>query len=308
MKLPTQILLLFALLMAACSPGMAATPGNPAATVDNSSFQLLTRTITPTPAPSQTPTLTPTVTPSPTLTFTPSPSPTPTWEYMKAGTIQVPILLYHHVSNLDPTNRYYVTPEQFQLQMEKLRDWGYATITISQMVEVMVHGGTLPGRPVVISFDDGNIDIYDNAYPIMQKLGFVGVFFIVSNRLGVKDFVNKDQLVEMANNGWEIGSHSLSHVDLTQDHTITRREVLQSRVNLEKETGLPVKVFAYPFGLTDTFISQKVQDYGYRAAVGLGVITQQSWSSLYYLNRREDQGDFDMQAFEKLLPWQGSTP
>jgi hypothetical protein len=76
-------------------------------------------------------------------------------------------------------------------------------------------------------------------------------------------------------------------------------------VNLEKDLGVPVKTFAYPFGLTDEYITNKTQDYGYRAAVGLGVSSEHTWRTLYYLSRIEIQSDFDMDVFISHLPWRG---
>src|SRR4030042_3971235 len=121
--------------------------------------------------------------------------------------------------------------------MEALRGWGYSTITPSKLVVVLINGGEFPPRPVVITFDDGNSNIYENAFPIMHELGFVGAVYIVANRLQSNGFLNVEQLQEMADDGWEIGSHAMSHADLTVDTSIARYEILQSRLTLEEATG-----------------------------------------------------------------------
>jgi len=247
------------------------------------------------------PTSTPTETQTPTPTETPLPSPTPTWSTVAAGEVKVPILLYHHVSDATPANRYFVTIKDFRAQMEKLRDLGYTSISISSLADVLINGGLLPALPVVISFDDGNSDIYDNAFPIMKEMNFIGVTYIVANRLESPGFVDTGKLKELAAAGWEIGSHSETHVDLTKDHDIVRYEELQSRLDLEEAIGVPVKTFAYPFGTIDSYVSQGAQDYGYKAAVGLGTSNDHTWGTLYYLNRREVQGDFNLDQFLYLL-------
>ena len=275
-----------------------------------------TFTITPTPfmamtntpiiiPPSYTPTFTstPTFTNTPVPTDTPVPTETPALIYTPPGHVIAPILLYHHVSDAGYGNRYYVTVEDFRTQMEALRGWGYSTITPSKLVDVLINGGELPPRPVIITFDDGNSNIYENAFPIMHDLGFVGAVYIVANRLQAKGFINAEQLKEMADDGWEIGSHAMSHADLTLDYSIARYEILQSRLTLEEATGESINSFAYPYGRTDEFVTNKVSEYGYRAGMGLGSSYEHTLWSLFYLSRIEIQGDYGMSKFTSLLPW-----
>ncbi|HEX9014070.1 MAG TPA: polysaccharide deacetylase family protein [Anaerolineaceae bacterium] len=214
-----------------------------------------------------------------------------------------PILLYHHVNDDATGSRYTISSAVFEAHLQALQKWGYTAIPLSTMVEVLIHGGPLPERPVVITFDDGNQDIYQNAFPIMKRYGDVGTFFIVGNRVGSPGFVDANELKEMAAAGWEIGSHSWSHIDITKDHDLIYQEVAISRVRLQKTLGVAVNVFAYPFGATDPTVSQKVQDYGYRAAVGLGTSNTHTWGTLFYLSRQEVRSDYTMEAFSKLLPY-----
>ena len=88
--------------------------------------------------------------------------------------VTVPILLYHHVVAENHPGRYYVSRENFAAQMRSLKSWGYTTITIKQLVRKLTKGSPLPDRPVVITFDDGNLDVYEYAYRIMDELSFIG--------------------------------------------------------------------------------------------------------------------------------------
>ncbi len=269
-------------------------------------FQAMTNTpvvIPPTFTPSATFTPLPTDTPLP--TETPMPTDTPEVVWNPGGEVVAPILLYHHISDAYDGNRYYVSPDVFRAQLQSLRDWGYTSITISQLVEVIINGGDLPTRPVVITFDDGNLDIYQYAFPIMQELGFVGTFYIVGNRLESKYFVTPDQINEMVNAGWEIGSHAMSHVDLTLESSDVNYEVAQSRAILRNVTGQPINTFAYPYGETNEAVTNKVSEYGYRAGMGLGSSWRHSMWTLYYLSRIEVQSNYDMAKFASLLPWSG---
>lgn len=284
-------------------PQFSPTSAN-SATISPTPFLAMTNTpvfVPPSFTPTETFTPTPTDTPLP--TDTPVPTETPALVYNPPGHVVAPILLYHHVSDEGYGNRYYVTVDDFRTQMEALRAWGYTTITPSQLVEVLINGGDLPARPVVITFDDGNLNVYQNAFPIMHELGFVGAVYIVANRLQSKGFINVEQLQEMGDDGWEIGSHAMSHADLTVDYSISRYEILQSRLTLEEATGEPVNTFAYPYGRTDEFVTNKVSEYGYRAGMGLGSSFEHTLYSLFYLSRIEVQGDYGFSKFTSLLPW-----
>ena len=218
----------------------------------------------------------------------------------------VPILLYHSIpNNSAPSERYSVSVARFDKQMKLLKDYGYSTITIQQLVNHIKSGHVLPARPIVISFDDGYENIFDNAFPIMERYGFTGTVYIVANRLRSDGFLDQGQLKEMVTSGWEVGSHGMTHTELTQNHDLVRTEILQSRLDLNDALGIKVFSFAYPFGSSDWYISSKVFDYGYASAVGVGNLSQHSFGTIYNMSRREIEGDFTLEEFEALLPWSG---
>ena len=109
----------------------------------------------------------------------------------------------------------------------------------------------------------------------------------------------------MVDAGWEIGSHSYTHQDLTLDHSIASYEILQSKLDIEEALGVDVQTFAYPFGTVDPFLAQRVHDFGYRAGMGLGTSWTHTWGSIYYLDRIEIHGDFSVEYMGTLLPWHG---
>lgn len=228
-------------------------------------------------------------------------------EDLKGGEVTVPILLYHRISIDNPTgSRYVVNERDFEEQMERLRFWGYSSITIKDLVDHINKGNSLPRRPVVISFDDGYLDVYEIAFPIMERYGFVGTVYIVANRLNSDGFLQEEELRVLLDHGWEIGSHGMTHTELTQNHDLVRNEILNSRLDIENTLGIKVFSFAYPFGTSDWYVSKKVLDYGYRAAVSVGNISHHSLGTVYNLSRREVQGGFDLDAFADLLPWRNN--
>ncbi|MBN2045514.1 MAG: polysaccharide deacetylase family protein [Anaerolineales bacterium] len=269
----------------------------------------LTETASPSPMPTKTPppTSTSTITPAPSATVIPSVTavPTPTWSIAGPGEVQALILLYHHVDPEKPATRYSynVHPEMFAQQMQLLDDLGYQTITASQLITAIREGALLPPRPVVITFDDGNLSVYQSAFPIMQAHGFFGVNYVVASWLGAQGYLGAQELTEMRAAGWEVGSHSYTHRDLTLDHSLAYGEIYQSRERIYDVLEIHVDTFAYPFGSIDPYLGDRTRKWGYSGAMGLGKSTTHSLNSLFYLQRIEVYGDYDLDDFIKLLPW-----
>ncbi len=301
------LLLLLASLLVACQPfvrlsaPVEAQDGDPASTSPAPTL--------PPPATSTPRLIPPRFTPTPRRFPLPSatstPSPTPTWSLQGPGEVIVPILLYHHIQESESPSRYRVPPQKFEQQIKLLHDWGYTTISTELLVQAITTGAELPPRPIIITFDDGDVDVYENAFPIMEKYGFTGVFYLVSNYIGQPNYITVEQIQQMAAAGWEIGSHSLNHLDLIKNADRQREEIVQSKEQLEAMLGVPVRTFAYPFGRAGQAARDYVKFAQYIAAMGLGNSSVQSQRNLFYLWRWEVQGSFDLQALIAYLPWKG---
>ena len=310
----TEVLLAMTLLMMGCG-GLGLIPA-----ADPTSSVEPTLTLTPLLFPTEpfdqtqgkpataTPTIIPTQTftpsPSPTFTFIPSATPTPEFILQGPGEVVVPILLYHHIGISPSGSLYYVSPEEFDRQMYLLRAWGYRTISIQQLVDAIRRGANLPNRPIILTFDDGSETVFTTAMPIMQKYGFTGTAFIVYNYIGAGLYMNVDQIKSLHDSGWEIGSHSLSHVNLRQRPGKQEDEISSSKRRLEERLGFPIPVFAYPFGANDASSLRLVRESGYIAAVGLGEGIRKSVENIYYLYRRDITSAYDLRTFSGFLPWQ----
>jgi peptidoglycan/xylan/chitin deacetylase (PgdA/CDA1 family) len=217
----------------------------------------------------------------------------------------VPILLYHRIDYSPIDSRYYVTPEKFESEMKLLYDWEYTSITTEMLVKAITEGAELPPRPFLVTIDDGNLDNYTNAFPIMQKYGFTGVLYLVYNYVGTEHYMNKDQILEMVEAGWEVGSHSMNHFDLKKIKPDQQRnEIVESRQLLEKLLGVPVKTFAYPFGSRNDSAINYVHFAKYIAAMSAeGFTADQGKGNLYILQRMEIKGTDDAKTFIRFLPW-----
>jgi peptidoglycan/xylan/chitin deacetylase (PgdA/CDA1 family) len=258
-----------------------------------------------TPVSSLTPTMPPTATPT---LSPPTVTPTATWMFQPAGEVTCPILLYHQIEDINPPSQYYMSPIDFKAQMEALHNWGYTPIPISLLAQAITEGAELPPRPIVISFDDGDENVYTNAFPVMREQDFPGVLYIISSALGSKSHLTTTEILEMVDAGWEVGSHSTTHLNLMNNPAQTWAEASVSRQDLKADLGIPINTFAYPYGAADTFVMQKVSQYGYLAAVGLGLSSKQGPDNLFYLNRIEVKYGTTMDEFAALLPWSGPVP
>jgi peptidoglycan/xylan/chitin deacetylase (PgdA/CDA1 family) len=295
--------LLGGIILASCYfPSITSNPNvTPTGTVEPTQtikiVETLEKTATITPQWTQTSTAT-----QPAPSSTPTETPAPTWIHHEPGEITAPILLYHHVVGETSTSRYQVSVPDFRAQMNTLNELGYSAIPISLFLNVLFEGGALPDKPVVITFDDGHLSVYENAFPIMDALNFPGVFYIVANRInGSPEFVDISQLKEMVNAGWEIGSHGYTHADLTQSHERVGYEIAQSKADLETALSTEILTFAYPYGKFDAFVARKVSDFQYLAGMGLGNSTTHKLTKLFYLERREVYGYYTIEDFLTLL-------
>jgi peptidoglycan/xylan/chitin deacetylase (PgdA/CDA1 family) len=293
------LLLLILFLLNACSA--AALPVQVGGKINPVLLQPAVATaqkITPKPSSTPIPTATPTqIAP----TQTPLPAPTLVLAKQGPGRIICPILLYHHIAIPDHQSPYYVTPQEFRDQMQALKNWGYASITVTQLIKAINFGDDLPTRPVIITFDDGDASVFSQAFPVMQEFGFIGVNYLVVNYVGADGYMSVDQLKTLAASGWETGSHSMTHADLTLSKRV-EWEVVQSRHSLEEKLGVPIETFAYPFG-KKTAESLKFATENYRGAMGLGASLGQEPNNLFYLWRRPVMLGWDLQTFGSYLPW-----
>jgi peptidoglycan/xylan/chitin deacetylase (PgdA/CDA1 family) len=296
MKKIIIIIIGLSILLSGCGSGVVAKP------IPTSTITVTATPLPPTEAERATVTLTSTITP----TSTASPIPTPTWVHQGPDTVFVPIILYHWIAVSPINSQYYVPPAKFEEEMKLLHDWGYTTITTELLIKAIKEGADLPSRPIIISFDDGHLNNYTAAFPIMKKYGFTGVLYIVTNYIGADKYMNVEQIKEMAAAGWEVGSHSVSHSDLTSlEPQRQRYEVVESRAKLEEALGVPVLTIAYPFGISNSSVIDYAIFAGYIGGMGLGFTYDQGTTNLYNMQRRDIKGTYDVKQFAAFLPWQG---
>lgn len=178
----------------------------------------------------------------------------------------VPILEYHVLGAPEPDAPYpelYVGRSDFRRQMNWLDSRGYEAVTLEAVEDAWYHGGTLPQKPLVISFDDGYRPQFTYALPELRKHGWPGVL----NLKAEGSDLYASNVEAMVRAGWEVAAHTIHHLDLTTlDAGQLREEVAGSREMLRREYGVPVENFCYPAGRFNPTVVAAVEEAGYVGA------------------------------------------
>ena len=179
----------------------------------------------------------------------------------------IPVLNYHGVENVEG-NPLMLGVADFEKQMAYLQKEGYKSISPQQLMDHLTTGAALPEKPVLITFDDGYRNNYENAYPILKKYGLTATIFLVTDTVGTNDwYLNWEQVKEMRRDGFAFGSHTLSHLplnDLAPEEIMF--QLVKSKEGIEWRLDAPADYFAYPTGAYNKDVAELVKQAGYKAA------------------------------------------
>ncbi len=181
---------------------------------------------------------------------------------------ETPILMYHHVGSLAGYSGLSVTPETFERQMEFLKLHRYVVLPLGEIIQRLKNGEPLPPNAVAITFDDGSVDNFDEAFPILKKMNFPATIFMITRNINEEGWLSEEDLRILDEAGVSIGSHTVNHAflpDLKTEEIVS--ELKESKERLEKILGHPVTLFSYPAGGLDEEIERLVKAQGYEGAV-----------------------------------------
>jgi peptidoglycan/xylan/chitin deacetylase (PgdA/CDA1 family) len=182
----------------------------------------------------------------------------------------VPILMYHVIAASPARAAYadlWVRPDAFAHQLAALAHAGYHATTLGAVWRAWHGHGTMPRNPIVLSFDDGYQSQSTYARLMLDRLGWPGVLNLAVKNVGIAGGLSRGEVRAMIRDGWEIGAHTLTHVDLTTvDSAQLVHEVAGSRAWLRRAFGVPIDFFCYPAGRYDPAVEAAVHAAGYRGA------------------------------------------
>ena len=216
----------------------------------------------------------------------------------------IPVLMYHSITK-DEKGLFKVPKDKFYEQMKYLKDNNYKTLTLDELYNHLINGIPFPEKSIVITFDDGYSDNYENAYPILKKFGFKATIFTITNYIANKDgtyFMSKDQLKELELNGVEIESHTTNHPKLDKLSKEERIKTLKnSKDTIEKLLNKEVKYIAYPFGRCNEDVIEDVKNVGYNMAFTTKMGLANMSSGVYELKRVFINGYTNLNRFAKKI-------
>ena len=190
------------------------------------------------------------------------------------GLVRPPALLaYHGVGPpAGDDKRLLITLDRLESQIRYLKRRGYRFLTAEELLEE----GAPRKRTAVLTFDDGFRSWLTDVAPLLRRLGVRGTFYVSPGLFGTQHFdvpgdagrlLEEDEARALAEDGMELGSHSISHPDLrTLDGPELASELRESKEAVEQLTGRPCRTFAYPFGLYDERVTQAAAEAGYELA------------------------------------------
>lgn len=226
---------------------------------------------------------------------------------------QIPILMYHSVADSGPAelSPYRTGCQAFRDQMRYLKRNGYYTVSLDDWADAVEARTPLPGRPVIITFDDAYRDFLVNACPALERSNFKATVFVPTDKVGIPadwdpvseplQIMTWDELREIVDRGMSVGSHSASHRNLAElTAAEVRSEAEQSRAALESKLGVEVASIAFPWGNSTPEARAVLAACGYRIGV-------RSWGGPSPLNddllnlSRIEIGDDDLDSFVAKL-------
>ncbi len=239
---------------------------------------------------------------SPSQAVISTPTPTPV---VLPDQAQVPILMYHYVSELPPNSDRYrrdltTSPENFKAQLQYLTEAGYHTITLTDLYLHLTQGYPLPEKPIVLTFDDGYRDAYEVAFPLLLDYGFTGTFFVLATPAHFEspDYLTWAQMKEMSDAGMEIQSHGRDHVDLrgrSYDYLVYQTRGIQEAI--QYHTGRLPRFFCYPSGRYDANVIAVLKSADYWGAVTTEWGNTHTRESLFEMPRMRIRGSDTLESF-----------
>lgn len=218
---------------------------------------------------------------------------------------QVPILCYHQIrdwrgSDSKSAKDYICPTTVFAQHMQMLADSGYHAITADELYAYMTTGAALPDKPVFLTFDDGDLDQYENALPVLNKHGFKAMFGIMTvaiGRRGKQPYMDKTQIKDLADKGHEVSCHTWDHHN-TKKYTDAdwQTQAVEPKQKLEAITGKPIKYFVYPFGLWNHEAAAELQKLGYLAS--------------FQLSEKKRDEEYPLQSIRRIIAsgyWSAKT-
>ena len=228
--------------------------------------------------------------------------------------IKLPVLMYHGLCEDESRrNQYMIDPKCFENDLQYLKNHGYNTILISELIDSVKNDKPLPENPIILTFDDGYLNNYTYAYPLLKKYGMKAVISPIGISADEAEYemyrsplwsqCQWKELKEMSDSGLiEIQNHTydLHHIsgekrgaaivkgESDEEYKIRLKEDLKkANESIKKNVGKTPQTFVYPFGAKSQGTEEIVRSMGFEAILDceekVNVITSED--DLFHLHR-----------------------
>lgn len=244
-----------------------------------------------------------------TIPATAIPATTPTVENSASAVMampEVPVLCYHQIrewrgNESRGVKDMVVPPASFKSQMQLLADSGYQTVLPDDLYAYLTQGKPLPAKPVMLTFDDGDRDQYTVAAPELKRLGFKGVFFVMTVSLGRSIYMSREEVKALSDEGHVIAGHTWDHQNVKKYKAEDwEKQIVKPAQQLEAITGKPVQYFAYPFGAWNRQAIPELKKTNMKAAFQLST-ARDSTEPLYTIRRMIVPGDWTAPTMYRVM-------
>jgi len=206
--------------------------------------------------------------------ITPTPTSKPIVTPAPLGSLKLPIVMFHYVEyvqNSGDTLRMKLdtSPLVFDFELKALKDNNYQTYFVRDIPAILKSGNVPTQKSIVLTFDDGYEDFYQNVFPLLKKYQFKATIYIIANFIGRPGFMTESQIQELVNSGIiELGAHTLTHPSLKSiPIDVAKIQIFGSKQKLEELFHVPVTTFAYPGGSYNDVVVEFVKEASFSAAL-----------------------------------------
>ena len=229
--------------------------------------------------------------------------------------IDVPIIMYHSILK-DPSrsNKYTVTPAVLEEDLKYIKDKGYTTVTIADLISYVYDDSPLPEKPIVLTFDDGHYNNYGYLFPLLEKYDMKAVISIVGSYTDkfsetdeanlnysylrwkdIKELMDTGR-IEFQNHTYNLHSNTGKRIGTkkikgeTDEHykNVLEEDILKLQQEFKENTNYIPQCFTYPFGGISNASLDIIKELGFKASLsceqGINKLTKNP-NSLYLLKR-----------------------
>ena len=202
-----------------------------------------------------------------------------TWNAWGKAVPAVPVLAYHRFGE-QAVDSMTVRFSTFDAHLAVLQDLGCQIVPMQALIDWLTRGQELPDRAVVLTADDGHRSQFEHMAPRLRPLAWKVTLFVYPSAISNASYaMTWDQVRSLQADGFRVESHTLWHPNFAQERRrqapasyelFARNQLRRSRERLQSELGKPVRLLAWPFGVSDPLVQQIARDTGYEAAFSLG--------------------------------------